>query len=670
MSNVMDIVETLPVAAPTASSTTPPLSPSSSGGDTDEAAWKTSPEEAFRLHMKTWTGPRMKSENLERKRFLLLTAALKDANSQVAIDRLRKATKANELQIADGARDRSQLKSMSDLLHKCNGNARAVFAEMDASTERLRETMLREGRLIKLDNGSLVRNPASGERVLTREALERLKADKPALNVIVRRTEDKFIDDLRHQALTATAAVESGFQAADELNDGVNAQSSALVVARFDDVVSASTYAINQYRRNLDVITRRDADHSVGVRVDLAAYYADMRRRGIPVPRDLREFSRFNARAVNTELGMIADRMREVLVLRECMDDVVFTSRLVALIADQSLPRVIEWSRAYELCFAALRVLQQTSSLPSQASIDADETAFHKRFIKAVGTAHAITRVSDGPTRHVRSEPWRQMLTSKEMISEVTSRMVIAARDALFAEARQLANWYSLESRFHSGAMAAAEIDTLQYAPFYARDTYTQFPDIVAYRYYQELWAANRKFCIALLHGYEAPILLFLQEYLPKEDAEVWRTRDLTPTGVDICPPVTLDAVRRNNERLCEWRAFEVDVRARALIADTLPTPPLRADLLDLHVQKTQPWSPTFRQMQQFHSCMNVLFRLPAEEIETLFERRNADIRRARAATEQEIEKARAGMERISLSTTVTPQATVGGATTATAKKN
>jgi len=610
--------------------------------------------------MKTWTGPRMKSENLERKRFLLLTAALKDANSQVAIDRLRAATKSADLQIAEGARDRSQLKSMSDLLHKSAGNARAVFAEMNASTERLRETMLREGRLIKLANGALARNPTTGERVLTREALERLKADKPALNVIVRRApgDDKFIQTLRHDALTATAAVESGFQAADELNDGVNAQSSALVVARFDEVVSASTYAINQYRRNLDVITRRDADHSVGVRVDLAAYYDELRRRNIPF-HDLREFQRFNAAAVKTELGLIHDRIAEVFVLRECMDDAVFTSRLVALIADQSLPRVIEWSRAYELCFAALRVLQQVSSLPSQARIDADEAAFHARFAKAAGTAHAVTRVSDGPTRHARSEPWRQMRTTKEMVNEVTSRMIIAARDALFAEARQLGNWYSLESRYHSGAMLPAEVDALQYVPFYTRETYAQFPDVVAYRYYQELWAANRKFCIALLHGYEAPILLFLQEYLPKEDAETWRTRDLTPVGDDICPPVTLDAVRRSNARLCDWRAFDVDVRQRQMIQDALPTPPLRADLLELNVQKQQPWSPTFRQMQQFHSCMNLLFRLPAEEIEALFVRRNDDIRRARAATEAEIEKARAGMERISLSTSVTPQDSV-----------
>jgi len=84
------------------------------------------------------------AENLERRRYLLLTAALRDheldlrtalANLNVVpleIRRLIEATQSGDLQIAEGARDRSQLKSMSDLLRKSKGNAKAVLKEMSA----------------------------------------------------------------------------------------------------------------------------------------------------------------------------------------------------------------------------------------------------------------------------------------------------------------------------------------------------------------------------------------------------------------------------------------------------------------------------------------------------------------------------------------------------------
>ena len=639
-----------------------------------------SPEEMFHRHIDSWTGARMVgktqqgAENLERRRYLLLTAALRDheldlrtalANLNVVpleIRRLIEATQSGDLQIAEGARDRSQLKSMSDLLRKSKGNAKAVLKEMTRTEKRLRDGMLKDGRLIKLDSGAFVRAPQSGRKVLTHEGLEKLLRDRPELNVAVRRdpANDTYLNAKRHDAMVAMAAVESGLQASEMLNDGVNEQSSALVKQHFNEVISASAYAMNEYRRSLDVITRRDGDQTVGVRIDLGEYYKGLKERRIPY-RDLRELSRFNSFQLRQVIGVISDGVKEVLVVRELLDCAVYTPRLAALIVDQSLPRVIEFSRLYEVYFAALQLLQQVTRLPTQREVDHEENAFHAQFERAIA-GHAVTRISDGPNQHSRSEPWRQMRTTKEMVEESTSRMLITARDTLFARVRELSDWYRLETRYHNGDMKPTEVNNLQYEPYYKRETYAEFPDIIAYNYYRELWRANQTFCISLLHSYEASILLYLQDYLPKEEAEVWRTRDILPLdGNDavVCPAVTVDNLHSNNDRLTEWRSFDIDVRRRNMIADSIPAPPLNASLLERRVQtKHQPWSPTFRQMMQFHSVMNVLFKLPASEVANLFAARNTEIAAQRRLERKDMEKLREGLERVSLSTVVTPQST------------
>jgi hypothetical protein len=110
--------------------------------------WSSDVEEGFQAHMRMWTGPKMGSMNLERKRYLLLVAALKDNDSPAAIARLRNATKVGDLKVAEAAKPHSQLKSMSDLLRDNRGNVRDVMADMSAQTDKIRDKMVEEGTLV------------------------------------------------------------------------------------------------------------------------------------------------------------------------------------------------------------------------------------------------------------------------------------------------------------------------------------------------------------------------------------------------------------------------------------------------------------------------------------------------------------------------------------------
>jgi len=88
-----------------------------------------------------------------------------------------------------------------------------------------------------------------------------------------------------------------------DAHDGVNEQSSALVKQHFNEVISASAYAMNEYRRSLDVITRRDGDQTVGVRIDLGEYYKGLKERRIRTVTcvNCRGFNSFQLRQVDRE---------------------------------------------------------------------------------------------------------------------------------------------------------------------------------------------------------------------------------------------------------------------------------------------------------------------------------------------------------------------------------
>jgi hypothetical protein len=470
--------------------------------------------------------------------------------------------------------------------------------------------------------------------------------------------QDKFLNDLRHQALTATAAVESGFQAEKALDDGVSAESSAVVKQRLHEVALASAFAIGQYERNRDIITRQDGDHSLCVRIDISLFYKQLDEQGIPYVR-IEQFREFNPNRIAEEMGYIQERMREVMTVRELLDCAVFPSRILIFALGQSVPRVMSFSRCYHALFATVRLLQQISKLPTNAQLLVAERGFVKRFHDEFVGKHTIERCGDGPYVLLDNESWRSMRTTKETINSFTSRHLKAARDDMLAAVRELGSWFTRETRYHNNQMGELEIGQTGFEPTFTREQFAQYPDCVAHRFYRELWQINEKFCIGWLHAYEGTILLFLQDYIPKETWEHWRTRDIYPVGKDSTPPVTVDEVLANNKKLGEWRKFDGDVRARTEIKDAMQSPSLRPELLLLPVERDQPWSPTFEQLVEFHRAQNTLFCLPAEEIENLFNRRNKELKETTDAVVEALEATRVGLDRISLSTVATPQDSV-----------
>ena len=264
------------------------------------------------------------------------------------------------------------------------------------------------------------------------------------------------------------------------------------------------------------------------------------------------------------------------------------------------------------------------------------------------------------PAEQQSAEPWRATETTKQMVNEFTSKALVAARDSMLKGVAEAARWLALERRYHAGEMSDAEREALAFKPTTTAEENARWPDFLAHQYYRELWHQVQQYCIGLLHAYEGTILLYLRRYLPQEQSEYWRTRDRYPVGASSCAPVTVDEVCANNARLCEWRAFDIDVRLRNTIVDAVPTPELTTPgLLEARIEREQPWSPTCAQMQQFHSAMNTLFRLPADEIKTLFDRRNAAAAAAAAELTGQIVAQRGDRLRVPLTTVATPQSSL-----------
>ena len=642
-----------PTAATTSASTTdaPDDEPTKK---VPKSMWTGSLEEAYQVHLKAWTGPKMKTENLERRRFALLIAALKDGDSPVAIRMLREATTGRDLNIANGARENSLLKAMAEAVKSKNhrDSMRLYFEKLKQECSNLHDKLVAEGRVIKLPSDALIR-AADGQRVLTAEALERVRKSNPKLNVIVRSGKDMFLSDAHHNAQVATAAVESGFQAMQELNDGVTAESTADIKEKLQVVVAASANALMEYERARDVIQRFDHAANIAVSFDLDVYYADAKARGLPF-RDLRQLKGFGPEAMRYEMGLIGDKVTETLLVRELVDCAVFVPRLAMLLTGQSMPRVVSFARIFPLYIAALRLVQRAVNLPTDEAVATEEEKFHARFAHMC-EGHSIERIATGgPLLYKESEPWRSLKTTTKMVSEANSRALIASRDHMLHSMKTASQWFRLETDYHAGKLTKKQQKAVGFTPTFDKAKVTEFPDVIAFQYYKETWKVNQKYCIELLRSYETGILLALTEYIPRDDVEYFTTSLVPPIG-DQCPGVTLKEIGVNNAQLRKWRAFDLDVRERNTIVDALPTPLIDKRLHDRVIEKQQPWSPTVENMVSFHSVCNTLFKMPPEEFLRAFDRRNLQLVQERKAELAALEKEREGRDRVPLSAQVTP---------------
>ena len=648
--------DTTPVATATPSTVTTVSTATSSSSSTsstsaasNEPPPPTTITEAYKRHKEKRGKEVMPTEDLEIRRFLLMRAAVAD-DSHDLVKFLEKADKGTQLNKVLAAPKGPMVNEVMGMLSQEKKSTK-LLKSFDSTVSKMRDSLvdakrasdLKPDETVKTANGSVIPHDKLAGIVA------RLKGENPNLNVIIRRdpakVQDDFMTNLRNDAKLARAFIEGGLQ--DEaFNDGINENTDKAVVLKFNTAIAASSAVLNNYERNRDFITRADGNHNETVACSVDEHYKMLKKNGVPFV-DIRTLKGLNREALRLEMGLMAEKCTEVLVMRELLDCAIFVPRLCLLLVQQPMPRVVEYSRVMRVYQATLRILSRINKLPTHSEVKKEQTKFQKE-IKKMSEEFDIKMIAD--PAHV--EPWRSTRPTAEMVRRAFSQLTRQARDTLLESAVDLGHWYDRETRFHAGTLSDAERKLHQFEPQFSELQMKENPHLIKLKFYQEMWRNNQVFALSLLRAYEAGILLQLQRFLPKEYNDYWMSRGLYPMDIQ-CSDHSVNLIKKTNVSLCEWRRLLIvhaSQVARGVIVP-LPLPELEEGFHAINVEPQQRWSPTFGQMMNLQRAMNALFRLSKEEFQAVFSDRSETLQRVRNSLLDQQAATRAGLQEIDLGT-------------------
>jgi hypothetical protein len=597
-------------------------------------AKRVSPEEQYQRHLGSFAGPRMPTEQLERRRFAMMMSA-KNGGDAKFCDELALVSTLEQLDVTV-ADHMKNVRTMDDIV-KDERNEEMLKHDEEES-QRVFKALVDAGRVLKLESGETI--VVNGKKQLTREAAERLRKD--GYNVYVTRppSEDTYMKDIRKKAEIAVSLVEGQMQL-DSLKNGIDESTPQSVKEDLQVAVAAAAGAISKLEQEKNTITRHDGEEFC-IRVNWDAFYKSLREEHVPT-KDLREFLHEHGRKIAATMASLSRKCNEMLIFLECVDTALFVPRLYAAFIEQPTPRVIEFSRIYTVYFSLFSVLQSLPLLPKksrlQAKIRSDKRKLEKLAQEGGGDVTFPSDRSDfgGPA-------WTQSHFSCEDVSAGFTRLRNNARKKLLESVGALHEWFNFEKKFHTGKIKTADRKITDPELMFTAAEVAFQPDILEFFFYRQLWLFSNTFCSELLLSYEFAILLMLNEYLPPQTADFWRSVLMIPENIQ-CPGVTKKLVCENNVKMFEWRSFDSDVIKNAMDVYMVAAPKLDAKYDDWNVSTEHNWSPTFKQMRKYHENMTSLFRLGADDVKKIVRDHRQNVRErdeeARQASLQEYLRAR-----------------------------
>jgi hypothetical protein len=382
------------------------------------------------------------------------------------------------------------------------------------------------------------------------------------------------------------------------------------------------------FEREKNLITRRDGEE-ITVRVNLDEFYKSLDEDHTPY-KNVREFMIKNGPAIGMSIATSAEKSNELLIFTETMECALFVPRLALLFSEQPMPRVVEFSRIFNIYRAAAGIMTALQPLKSRKQIEADK----KRGKRAI---HSLVTEDDGDvtfaSAHIDEKAaeaggWTNAKTSRQDVSEGISQLRVEARRILLWEIANLQKWFLAEKDYHQKRAT----DPGDFHPQFTHQEVETIPNLMARFFYRQLWIMAQTYATRVLHSYEFRLLLELEEYLPRNTKEFWRSPGLLPetfqrrneagelVDVDQCPGVTHKLVAQNNRFLVNWRRFnspEIQRNLKKYMIDI----PIVGNIDTLQVDDTQSWSPTIAQMRKYHRDMASLFRLTMRDVKRIVDK-------------------------------------------------
>lgn len=565
-------------------------------------ARQVSAKEAYEKHLVTVADKKMPTDELERKRFSLLISARNNKDTDMIVA-LNNARTKEDMELAIG----ESIKKLRGIEHVANQKSvQQMFEHNEDEAKKVYEALKKDGRVLKLDPGMV-----SKEKTITPEAVAELR--RRGVNVFIQRMpgSDPYMNKIRADAELATAFVE---QRLGQFPDGIDANSTDEQRKELQLAAQASAAALSRLDAERDTITRSDGEE-LAVRINFEEFYTSMKAQRIET-KDMRQFLHEHGHEIGMQMRHGEEKSSHTLVFLELLDCAVFVPRLCLAMAMDPMPRVVEFSRVYNVYRATSIVLRNLKLLKTRKQIEKLEDkkkAELKRKIRETSGDVVFPKNSD------EEEPWMHKEIAVEDVSEEFGRMRVRARANLLDSVRAITEWFANESRHHSEQATASTTDapTLPGPPTFSREEVTADPTVLVRYFYRNLWLFVQRFAGDVLRAYEFSILLQLHEYLPRSTATFWRSVARLPDNKQ-CPGVTKKLVKEENGHLTRWRTFSselIDSLVAKKIKIDLSFPPAMANE---RVDPAIDWSPTFEQMEKYYRDMASLFVLSNKEVKRL----------------------------------------------------
>jgi hypothetical protein len=579
--------------------------------------------------------PRMESEKLERERFIMLNEARHSMSPLVEQALLTAKTEADLRRIRNPTGSNSS-KTLADMIDE-SGGADKMFEENDAEAQRVYKMLIEQGKVLKLPSGAVV----SGE--LTPSAVEGMRKRGIDVGVVIDHTNTPYMQELRKNASTAIAFVHGSFGVTSSVA-GVDADSSELVKREAAIAVTAAAEALEKYEKELNIITRRDGDQHLRLRVDIAPYYKQLREAGVPF-KDFREKLPLFGEEIRLNMFAISAEVNKMLIFEPCMDTTLYVSRLFCVFHENASLRTVEFSRVLTMFITVFVVLQaHLGDLSvSNAQLEKASKKFRDKAARAGANTKMNPNLDDLPQ-------WAKPMLSREAIESMFSETRALVHEEAMQYFRDGMEWYKRERAYHDNKMSA--VDALEFKSHCTRDAVARTPALLEIIYYRMMWRNNTLFANGVVECYERVILAILQLYFPRGTTE-WFLSNQQPVAHDACYDRTRDECVAMNDKLTRWRRTATEGAAASEVARAhrermravgiIDPPPLPPNLLDNKVEPDQSWSPTFAQLQTLHDSALTIFNTTPEEFRAFQTAYQADQEEQakKQQSDEELERAR-----------------------------
>lgn len=563
-------------------------------------ARQVSAEEAYNKHLATIGDNKMPTDELEHKRFTLMISARNNKDTNM-IAELEKARTKEDMELAIG----NSLKKLRGIEHLAQQESvKKMFENNEAEAKQVYEALKKDGRVMKLEKDWVTK-----EKTITPEAVEQLR--RRGVNVFTRRMpgSDPYMNKVRADA---ELALQFANQRLAVFPNGLDETSTEEQRKELMVAAQASAHALARLDAERDTITRGDGEE-ITVRVNFPEFYASMKSQHIETL-DLRQFLHEHGHQIGMAMRHGEAKSSHTLVFLELLDCAVFVPRLCLAMVNESMPRVVEFSRVYNVYRATTDVLKFCKLLKTRKENAKISGKRQRELKKKIDESNDDVSFSKN---HNNEKPWMQREVSVGGVSDGFGEMRLSARTSLLENVRALTAWFASESRYHAGTSSTSSTAKETWKPTFTRGEFEADATVLVRYFYFHVWNFVQRFAGDLLRAYEFSILLQLNQFIPRSTAEFWSSSAKIPDSVR-CPGVTQKLVKEKNAQLTRWRTFS------SAVIDSLVAKKIKIDLsfpstmAEERVDPQTNWSPTFAEMAKYYRDMASLFVLSKKQVNRL----------------------------------------------------